>query len=384
MIKLHLKSNIDLRQAETVTVAFYKDDKILLTKTGEDLDIKQSRVDLELSADDIALWEPGRYIGIDVKAFYADGSDLESNYVYRSFDVTQSRTEYWANTYFGDDEPHHSDVVDTSDATLPDGSKMLAPYTAYARGNKYTGTIQTYAGQFMPVLDAIAFTTQPTQTEYDDGDDIDLTGAVVKAFYPNNKPWEGTIALSGLTITPDKADKSQATPVVYSNDAGTINAIRLVLDVDGHSTYDDRFAIWWHYSKDIGNGYAITNSSTTSGLVQYLTKYNGHIYSASETGAQYCDLGKYTSGDPKPRRVTSSSSPTGAGEFKYMSDLNDYVSYLTSVPESTADPANYAITNLHKAGGEQTISVEWENPYDGETLETELTITIDDEEEEEA
>lgn len=33
--------------------------------------------------------------------------------------------------------------TDTTDATLPDGSGMLYSYTAYARGSKYTGTIQT-------------------------------------------------------------------------------------------------------------------------------------------------------------------------------------------------------------------------------------------------
>ena len=33
--------------------------------------------------------------------------------------------------------------TDTTDATLPDGGGMLYSYTAYARGSKYTGTIQT-------------------------------------------------------------------------------------------------------------------------------------------------------------------------------------------------------------------------------------------------
>ena len=35
---------------------------------------------------------------------------------------------------------------DTSDATLANGGQMLSPYTAYANGTKYTGTIATKSG----------------------------------------------------------------------------------------------------------------------------------------------------------------------------------------------------------------------------------------------
>ena len=37
----------------------------------------------------------------------------------------------------------NAEFVDTSDATLDSGGKMLASYTAYADGTKYTGTIAT-------------------------------------------------------------------------------------------------------------------------------------------------------------------------------------------------------------------------------------------------
>lgn len=36
--------------------------------------------------------------------------------------------------------------TDTSDATLTSGGQMLEGITAYARGTKYTGTIETYDG----------------------------------------------------------------------------------------------------------------------------------------------------------------------------------------------------------------------------------------------
>ncbi len=36
--------------------------------------------------------------------------------------------------------------TDTSDATLTSGGQMLEGITAYARGAKYTGTIETYDG----------------------------------------------------------------------------------------------------------------------------------------------------------------------------------------------------------------------------------------------
>lgn len=36
--------------------------------------------------------------------------------------------------------------TDTSDATLTSGGQMLEGITAYAKGTKYTGTIETYDG----------------------------------------------------------------------------------------------------------------------------------------------------------------------------------------------------------------------------------------------
>ena len=40
----------------------------------------------------------------------------------------------------------NAEFVDTSDATLDGGSKMLSGYTAYADGTKYTGSIETKTG----------------------------------------------------------------------------------------------------------------------------------------------------------------------------------------------------------------------------------------------
>lgn len=55
--------------------------------------------------------------------------------------------------YLGSDEIQNVAVkfegsvgTDTSDATLTDGSQMLAPYTAYSQGNKITGTISSMSG----------------------------------------------------------------------------------------------------------------------------------------------------------------------------------------------------------------------------------------------
>lgn len=381
MIKLHLKSNIDLRQAETVTVAFYKDEKILLTKTGDSLDIKQSRVDLELYADDIALWEPGRYIGIDVKATYTDGSELESNYVYRSFDVTQGRTEYWANTYFGDDEPHHDEVVDTSDATLPDGSYMLAPYTAYARGDKITGTMQKYGGAVMPLLTSIEIITPPTKTTYETGETIDLTGAVVKAFYPDGKPWEGDlthpgglISASELVANPSTAESDTAQyPIFPSN---TPEEHLLTWKSSGWSLkrelrkYNDGLAYCalvsyrdGSYPDRIWNCLMLLSDiSGNAAKTEYREFSQGEWGAWGSTGTPYTYKGHYY------------DSPVGT-----MGTLEEYDQKYYGFFDSKSDALDAMIGDIeagHYNHFYQDVTIKWARPGDGLELTTTMTIRV--------
>lgn len=390
MIKLHLKSNIDLRLADSVTVVFYRDDKELLTKTGSDLNVKQSEVELLLPFSDVALWEAGRYIGINVKAAYSDGSELESNYVYRAFDVTRNKTEYWANTYFGDDEPHHSDVVDTGDATLPDGSKMLAPYTAYARGEKYTGTIQTYDSSFIPVLTGIVVVQPPDKTIYEDGEDIDLTGIIVKPVYPSGKFWEGdsthpdgVITVSELIIDPTKADIAKYDGRILIGDNIVIK--KLKMRAYDHTDYPSDF---YHYydgyafspelTDDRGGFDIVGRNNLVVGSRYYVTNYNNHYYF---------------------RRVNE-TEPWGTGSDYYWIESNGYTAttngfemtngwkYLGSSSGAHADNTEIVSTSdgflgLSNADIEsgrfvgQKIDVSWRRPCDRIELKTDFSIRVE-------
>lgn len=387
MIKLNLKSNIDLRQAETVTVVFYKDDKELLTKAGEDLTIKQSRVELYLSADELALWEPGRYIGIDVNAVYANGDELESNYVYRSFDPTKSRTEYWANTYFGDDEPHHSEVVDTSDATLTSGSQMLAPYTAYARGDKITGTMQKYGGEVITIPASIAIVQNPTKMAYENGELIDLTGLIIKGFYENGDAWEGdsthedgVIPLDELTAIPESA--SFPTGDLYEKSG--VTAIKVPVDVPLGSRYRNRSALGVFgespvfYSFLGSNGYGFQPVSQSGNV--YLTRYDGKIYGVDGGIGVRQYISVYEDGNTVYGWGTSdgiSSNNTFSGYCEETS--SDFNLIKDIIPISTVNPYGVDFSNPVKVEKKQNITIKWPRVGDGEELSVVIQISADEE-----
>lgn len=107
-------------------------------------------------------------------------------------------------------------------------SKVIVKTKAKAIGKKQDG--KTYGvgvddnGNLYEELepDRIKITTQPTKLQYNDGEDIDFTGGVVKAYSDANTIWEGQgytggiIPLNELTLKPAKASIS-GTPSFNDN-----------------------------------------------------------------------------------------------------------------------------------------------------------------------
>lgn len=382
MITLHLKTNIDLRPAEDVKVVFYRENKEVLVKSGAAITVKQSEVETDVFGFEMIAWNPSRYIAIEVHAVM-DGTPLVSNVAYRTIEANKVKREYTMNTWFGDARPHHSDVVDTSDATLDSGIRMLAPYTAYARGEKITGSMPLYDGSFIPILESIGFDLLPDKMTYNDGETIDLTGAIVNAYYKSGAKWEGNAAYPGgiipiseLSIDPITADVTKRSAVIYTNSRG-INAIRCVMDEPGASYWSG--ITYYYYNGDLGGGHTICNMTQTPlGGDIYLTKFNGNIYAACVTGESYCN-GSVRDASGIAHTLYSSSEATGHGVFRYMKDLTDFIGeQAANIPESYVGPTGETIDELHMEGGTQSIDVSWERIGDHEQLSADLEINVEE------
>lgn len=100
-------------------------------------------------------------------------------------------------------------------------SKVVVSASKNAVGKKPDG--KTYkvdvddSGNLVETLipDRIKITTNPTKLSYNDGEEISLTGAVVKAYTDASTVWEadgysgGVISLSELSVNPTNADSGQ-------------------------------------------------------------------------------------------------------------------------------------------------------------------------------
>lgn len=87
-----IKTGYDLRDANKVEIAFGQKGKIILVKTGDDVIVNEDDVRFVLTKEELALFEPGRYIPIDITAYYDEGTQITSNVMYRPFDGTVQST----------------------------------------------------------------------------------------------------------------------------------------------------------------------------------------------------------------------------------------------------------------------------------------------------
>ena len=285
-------------------------------------------------------------------------------------------------------------TVNTSgDATLSDGSQMLAPYTAYARGNKITGTMQKYVGEILTMPAVIAIVQNPTKMEYEDGEDIDLTGMILKGFYKNGDAWEGNaeypggvIALSELTVEPSVASFSD--PNLHEKNG--VTALKIICDDPLHSTnpmpyngYKNHTAFGDYISSNQVHFYHFYYFATPATV--YLTRYNGRIYGITDVSTR-----EYISVYQDGRQVYGWVYGWGASyPFTTGTVFNDSVDETASVmrlikdsiPVSETNPFGVNFANPTKIERVQDITITWERPGDGKELTTILQIAADESEE---
>ena len=96
-----ISTSFDMTGADLVEVIFSQKGKTIVDKKGNDVVVNDSSVQVALSNTEIALFEPGRYVPIEVRAFYDDGTLLRSNVMYRPFNQSTER-DFAMNSDVGD------------------------------------------------------------------------------------------------------------------------------------------------------------------------------------------------------------------------------------------------------------------------------------------
>ena len=228
----------------------------------------------------------------------------------------------------------------------------------------------------------------PTVTTYSDGETIDLTGMVVKAYLENGELWtdenhpDGIIPLSELMISPTIVDAGSSVGV-YTDGAG-INAMlcvcatmcvyeswevsgRWIEHVDGYR-YD---GILGYNSR----GWESTMHKNDMGST-YLTRYDERIYAANASGNNDIDMAVHPDESYEYIRGWYPSGSTSASAGDGVFNLGSFADVWTLVPESSVNPSQQSISGLEYVGGQETVTVQWARPGDYEMLETGFEISV--------
>lgn len=78
-----ISTSFDMTGADKVEVIFNQAGKKLLVKTGDEISVSNNSVQVVLSDSETGLFEPGRYVSVNVRASYDGGTTLRSYVMYR-------------------------------------------------------------------------------------------------------------------------------------------------------------------------------------------------------------------------------------------------------------------------------------------------------------
>lgn len=259
-----------------------------------------------------------------------------------------------------------------------------------SNGNEAIVTADPVTGDLVTteIPSSILVVMPPTKTTYTDGETIDFTGLIVKAYTQDGEVWtdslhpNGEIPVSELTLPVTVADYDSVVPEQYTDGNG-LNAILVdcaVAAITRHYNPDRTDFIGYRSNTVLGKQewwysmYPCTMLKSSPGST-LLTRYNGKIYAANVDGD--ADLNLVIFGVDEERvkgDILRGSTDARAGDGVF--ELGVWKEYWTNVPESTIDPLNKPTTGMHGDGGGQTIPVQWSGRGDGQTLETNFSIQV--------
>lgn len=86
-IIVSIDTDLDLTNANKVVATFSQAGKILLIKTGDQVEVDDKTVSIYIEEEETYLFEAGRFVPVEIEAFFDRGS-VTSNTMYRGFDGT--------------------------------------------------------------------------------------------------------------------------------------------------------------------------------------------------------------------------------------------------------------------------------------------------------
>lgn len=248
---------------------------------------------------------------------------------------------------------------------------------AYAYTDPTTGRLVT---EKLP--SSIVVTVNPSKLTYFDGETINFTGMVVKAYLATGGLWtdsshpNGVIPISELVFPVTQADYTKVHADEYSDGNG-LNAILIsyetTWDVDSRGRDIQRWlsnALGTYEYRDKGYTAMLGGNGYTS---FYATFYNDKIYVFGSTEDRNLN-GWYYDGELEHDQYNvflGSSFTSGTGEVK-SAGANIY-EWATAIPESTVEPTGSE--TLQPVDAYQEIPVQWTRP-NGDVLETSFRITV--------
>lgn len=233
---------------------------------------------------------------------------------------------------------------------------------------------------------SIRVETPPATTEYADGDAIDFSGMVVRAYLKSGGVWSdashpnGMIPIGELTLPVTMANKGEGHSEEWTDGTG-IDAMLI--------SYTEHWNAYWdvvHNRPDPSRDYPVYLSQviggshgcpamwgSNGGPTQFwATIYNGEVYIWGATEARRLN-GYYDSGEEYFRYSNwmTTTRDCGSGELVRAGTKD---AWITGIPESTKRPTGKE--TLFPVDARQTIPVQWARPGDGSQLETGFDISV--------
>lgn len=241
---------------------------------------------------------------------------------------------------------------------------------------------------------SIRITTEPSKMSYTDGEAINTSGMVVKAYYATGGEW-GTVPAEEITIDPTTASIAGADyePDEASSDL-TTGLNQPIPCGNGKKVMDRTYRSGsdYIYDKRTRDYQGATVTFVSSSNTSEVCCAASDTPSATLTFTIIKELTNQTSGDTETTTSTDtlalSSSFTYAGKTVYYTTWTQASSGFTTrelSPVATGNPANHwreiAWTMVYgdkiPGGTKQTIKVQWQRPGDYKTLETSFKIDIE-------
>lgn len=249
----------------------------------------------------------------------------------------------------------------------------------YIKPNPSTGVVEDTV-----LPSSITITTMPTKTVYTNGETIDATGIVVKAYKNDGTLWtssaysDGIIPLSELVLDPTKASMSGQSD--KKTDGRGLNVIEIEYIMQKHkSDYVGVEYIMCPIADTVLGRYRGqpatigANNGTQGGARLYLTKYNNIYYGYGITGSVNTEL-KYRDIETGLwRRAYTTSEGASYNTWSHLEFLSEFGENFNNVPISSRDPRQSDVEDLHPAG---IIYVKWARPKDGKELMASFPITV--------